>query len=139
MAVKPERPLPVSTSDTQAYWEAARQGKLLIQRCDSCGVAQFYPREFCVSCLSDDIAWVEASGKGRIYTFTLCHIPGNPAMADKLPYAIAMIDLDEGVRMLTEIIQSSQSHIRVGARVELVFEKLTEELSLPQFTLCSED
>ena len=139
MAVKPERPMPVSTSDTEAYWKATGQGKLLIQRCDSCGVAQFYPREFCVSCLSDDITWVEASGKGRVYTFTLCHIPGNPSRADKLPYAIAMIDLEEGVRMLTEIVDSSYVLLRVGSPVELVFEKISEEFSLPQFKLRSEE
>ncbi len=131
-----ERPLPVPTIDTQGYWHAVNEGRLVFQRCLKCGELRFYPRAFCVSCLSDELIWELASGRGRIYTFTICHIPGNPAMAEKIPYAMAMIDLDEGVRMLAGIIESQLSHIHIGAAVEVVFERLTPDLSLPQFTLC---
>ncbi|MGF6602987.1 putative OB-fold protein [Paraburkholderia sp. GAS448] len=129
------RPLPQPTTETAPFWDAARAGRLAIQRCTACARHQFYPRPFCTACLCDDMEWIDACGRGRIYTYTICRIAANPAMADKVPYAIAMIDLEEGVRMLTQIVDSDLDQLGVGAPVEVVFESVSDDITLPQFKL----
>jgi len=128
-----ELPLPAATASTKAYWKAANEGRLIIQRCNNCKRTQFYPREFCVSCLSDDLDWITTTGRGHIYTYTICHIPGHPALAGRTPYAIAMIDLEEGVRMLSEVVETGLGHLAIGAPVEVVFQRIAPECSLPKF------
>jgi uncharacterized OB-fold protein len=129
------RPLPAPTADSTPYWQAANAGKLVVQHCKACGRRQFYPRAFCTACLSPELEWSECSGLGRIYTYTICRIPGHPSMAAKVPYAVAMIDLDEGVRMLTNIVDCDIGNIAIGARVGVCYERISEEFNLPQFTL----
>lgn len=133
------RPEPRPTSETAAYWQATREERLTIQRCATCGQHQFYPRAFCTACLSEQLAWVDSAGAGSIYTFTICRVPAHPSMADKVPYAVAVIELDEGVRMLTNIVDSAMDRIRIGARVELRFERIGSTTVLPQFTLTDRD
>ena len=130
------RPQPVATAETRPYWDAARESRLMVQHCASCRRHQFYPRAFCAACLSDDVQWVQARGTGRIYTFTICRIAANPAMT--APYAVALIDLDEGVRMLADIVDCDIELIRTGARVQVRFESISDEYTLPQFTLQEE-
>lgn len=130
------RPQPAPTAETQAYWDAAREGRLVVQRCAACGRHQFYPRAFCTGCLSEDLQWVQARGTGRIYTFTICRIAANEAMA--APYAVALVELDEGVRMLANVVGCDLDRIRTGARVEVRFEAVGEACTLPQFTLQEE-
>ena len=133
MQASPQRPQPVATAETQPYWDAARESRLMVQRCRACGRHQFYPRAFCAACLSDDIEWVQATGTGRIYTFTICRIAANAAMT--APYAVALIDLDEGVRMLANLVDCDLALIRCGGRVQVRFEPISDEFTLPQFTL----
>ena len=123
------------TEDTKPYWEGAKAGKVLIQKCTMCGMLQFYPRAYCLTCLNESMTWIEAAGGGEIYTFTINHRPANEYMKDKLPYAVAAIDLDEGVRMLANIVESDIRQIKCGTRVQFVFEKVSEEITLPQFKL----
>jgi uncharacterized OB-fold protein len=132
---EPGPPLPQATTETAAYWEAARAGKLVIQRCRACNHRQFYPRAFCTCCLSDEIEWIEASGRGTIYTFTVCRIAASPAFEARLPLPVAMIDLDEGVRMLANIVDADIDRIAVGSRVAVCFERVDETCTLPQFKL----
>jgi uncharacterized OB-fold protein len=131
----PERPLPQATAETAAYWQGARGGRLLVQRCRVCGRHQFYPRAFCTHCLSDAVEWVPACGLGRIYSFAICRMAPSAAFDGKLPYAVAMIDLDEGVRMLANIIDTDITRIAVGARVSVRFEQVGDGIVLPQFSL----
>ena len=133
------RPEPRPTADTAAYWEAAADERLVVQRCAACGRHQFYPRAFCTSCLSDQVEWSPSAGLGRIYAYTVCRIPAHPSMADRVPYAVAVIGLDEGVRLLTDVVDCPLDRIRVGARVEVRFERLSGTTVLPQFTLSDED
>ena len=130
-----DRPLPQVTAETARFWEAAHAGRLLVQRCSACNHTQFYPRAFCTNCLSDKVKWMDASGLGSIYTYTVCRIAASPAFAGKLPLAVAMIDLDEGVRMLANIVDADIDRISVGARVAVCFERITETCTLPQFKL----
>ena len=130
-----DRPLPMPTDDTKFYWESARAGKLVVQKCNACGAPQFYPRPFCISCLADAMGWMEVSGKGTIYTFTINHRPANEYMKDKTPYVVAAIDLDEGVRMIANIVDSNIGDVKCGARVRVTFEQASEDITLPQFAL----
>ncbi len=129
------RPLPQPTPETQSYWDAAREGRLLIQRCKGCGKHQFYPRAFCVRCLSEDVDFVQARGEGTIYTYTINHRAANEAMQTSLPYAVAVVELAEGVRLMANIVESDLAAIRIGAAVEVNFERVGESISLPQFRL----
>lgn len=129
------RPLPLATADTEPYWAAAREQRLVIQHCRSCGHYQFYPRAFCTHCLSEDIEWAPACGQGHIYTFTICRIAPSPAFQAALPYAVAVVELQEGVRLLTNIVDSDISRISVGAAVTVCFERIDDDCTLPQFRL----
>lgn len=131
------RPLPQPTDVTKPYWEAAKEGKLVIQKCTDCGEHQFYPRPYCMSCGSQQIEWVAASGKGTIYTFTINHRPANEYMKDKTPYVVAAIDLDEGVRMLANILDCEPKQVKIGQRVKVTFEKASDDITLPQFKLAT--
>ena len=139
MSSSPLRPQPVPTAETEHYWQAARESRLDIQYCRACDRHQFYPRRFCTQCLSDEIEWVQASGHGHVYTYTVCHIAGHPAFETRVPYAIAMIELDEGVRMLAGIVDSDMERLGVGAPVQVCFERISETFALPMFRLTGGD
>lgn len=130
-----EKPQPVIDPGTKPFWDAAREHRLLLPRCRSCGEHHFYPRELCPHCYSDDLEWVDASGKGEVYSYTVARKPAGPAFAADVPYVIAMIRLDEGPRMLTNIVTSDVEGVRIGARVKVSFDDVTPELTLPKFRL----
>ncbi len=132
-------PLPITTAETVPYWRAAAAGRLEIQYCRSCARHQFYPRRFCTQCLSDQIEWVQASGRGRIYTFTVCHVAAHPAFEARVPYAMAMVELDEGVRMLAGIVEADLQRLAIGAPVQVCFERISDEVALPMFRLAGAD
>ncbi len=131
----PDRPLPRPTRITEAFWNAAREGRLIIQKCNSCGRLQHYPRAFCLGCLSEDMGWQESGGEGAIYTFTITHRAANEFMKSRLPYAVAMVILDEGVRIMGEVVTADLATLRTGLRVTVRFENASEEISLPRFEL----
>ncbi|WP_280156376.1 Zn-ribbon domain-containing OB-fold protein [Piscinibacter sp. XHJ-5] len=135
MNASPTRPQPIATAETARYWRAALEGRLEIQHCPACARHQFYPRPFCTQCLSDQIEWVQASGRGRVYTYTVCHVAAHPAFESRVPYAIAMVELDEGVRLLAGVVDSDLDRLSVGARVQVCFERISDEIALPMFRL----
>ncbi|MDM0113503.1 Zn-ribbon domain-containing OB-fold protein [Variovorax sp. J22R133] len=134
-----QRPQPIPTAETAHYWQSALEGRLKVQYCPACKRHQFYPRRFCTTCLSNDIEWVQASGKGRVYTYTVCHVAAHPAFEARVPYAIGMIELEEGVRMLAGIVGSDFEHLAVGAPVEVCFENIADDIALPMFRLTGGD
>jgi uncharacterized OB-fold protein len=89
---------------TRPYWEAAAQGRLLLRRCAGCGRAHHYPREFCPYCWSEDVHWEQASGRAVLYTWSVVHINDLPPFRDRLPYVAAVVDLAEGPRMMTAVV-----------------------------------
>jgi len=113
--------LPVSDLETQEYWDATAQGKLLIKHCNACDRDFFYPRAHCPRCWSTDTAWKEASGLGTIYTFTTIHQNDLPPFRDRVPYVIAIIELDEGVRMTSNIEGIEPDAVRCGMPVQVSF------------------
>ncbi len=130
------RNLPHPTPETAAYWEGCRQGKLLIQRCDSCGHYQFYPRLFCTECMSTPVEWIQASGRGTVISFTIVRQAISEAYAADVPYVVALIQLDEGPIMMSNVIDADPEHITIGMPVEAVFETWSEDLTVPKFRAC---
>ena len=132
---KLQRPLPSPTDITRPYWDAARLQRLVIQECQECKAKLFYPRGFCTECLSDSLEWIECSGRGTIYSYTVNHRAPNAVMKEKLPYVVAAIDLEEGVRLITNIVGDALDKVAIGAPVTVVFEQVSDEITLPQFRL----
>jgi uncharacterized OB-fold protein len=130
-----EKPMPVIDPGTKPFWDAARQHRLSIPRCNECGKYHFYPRELCPHCHSDDLTWTDVSGKGEVYSYTIARKPAGPVFAADVPYVIAMIALDEGPRMLTNIITEDVDSVCIGDRVIVSFDDVAPELTLPKFTL----
>jgi len=103
------------------FFDGARDGRLLIQRCVDCDDYQFYPRQVCVHCDSTNVEWVQASGRGTVHTFTVIHQQGMPGWRDETPFVAAVIDLEEGPRMTSNVIECAPTDVRIGASVEVTF------------------
>lgn len=129
----PDKPIPPVDSWAKPFWAAARERRLMIQRCADCEKHVFYPRLSCPSCFSDRLDWIEASGRGTIYSYTL--VQNNPpsTFAKDVPFVIAIVELEEGVRMMTNIVDYDPDVLRCEMPVEVTFEPLSDEITLPQF------
>jgi len=121
-------------SDSRPYWEGLRQGELRLQRCISCERAVFYPRALCPYCFGDQLTWIVASGKGTIYTYTVAHQAFGPFAGD-VPFVVALVELEEGVRLMTRIVDAPRERITIGAEVHVTFAEVGEEMTLPYFRL----
>ncbi|WP_274424953.1 Zn-ribbon domain-containing OB-fold protein [Chelativorans sp. YIM 93263] len=126
------KPVPVPDSETTPFWEAAAQGVLKVQRCTGCGEHVFYPRVVCPSCLSDDLQWVSVSGRATVHAVTVVHRAAAPFKED-LPYAVALVDLAEGPRMMTQILTDAPEKLAIGDAVEVEFRRQGEGPPLPFF------
>jgi uncharacterized OB-fold protein len=125
---------PASTPLSDPFWEATKTKQLLVQRCDECGTAVWYPRERCSSCLGDRLTWTESQGSGEVYTFNVMHRADNPMMAGEAPYVLALVDLDDGHRMATNIVGCAPTDVRCGMRVEVAWDvELSDGRHLPVF------
>lgn len=127
-------PIPRPTPETQPYWDAAKQGKLLIQRCNDCAQHYFYARPLCSHCLSRNVEWVEASGRGTLHTYVISMRPGRSAPLPP-PYIVAIIELDEGPRMMSNLVgvEPDPAKIPCDMPVQVVFEAISDEITLPRF------
>ncbi|MEO7020181.1 MAG: Zn-ribbon domain-containing OB-fold protein [Ktedonobacteraceae bacterium] len=123
-----------SDSDSQPYWDGIAQGELRIQRCDSCARAVFYPRALCPYCHENKLSWIVATGKGTIYSYTVAH-QGFGSFAQDIPYVIAIVELAEGARMMTRIIDAPRERVAIGVPVQVTFVSISEDITLPYFRL----
>lgn len=121
-------------SDSRPYWEGLAQGELRIQRCNACSKAVFYPRSICPYCHADSLSWIVASGKGTIYSYTVAHQAFGP-FAEDVPFVVAIVELEEGARMMSRIVDAPRERVTVGAAVSVTFERIGEDLTLPYFRL----
>ena len=128
-----KKPLPTVSGETKPYWDLCRQGELLIQKCDKCDEYQFYPRGICANCWSGDIKWVRSSGKGTVWTFTVTYQNRTAGFVDEIPYVLALVELEEGVRMFTNIVECEPSAVTIGMPVEVTFVKATDQITIPYF------
>ena len=128
-----EKPLPLIDGESRPFWQAARAKQLKIMRCRDCGKHFFYPRALCPSCHSAAVEWTPASGRGTIYTFTIARRPAGPAFKPVVPYVVALVELEEGPRLMTNIVTADVEKVRIGQKVAAVFEDVTEEVTLVKF------
>ena len=126
-------PLPEPTPTTKPFWDAAHKHVLSIQRCQGCGVHIFYPRPACPECGSVELEWKEVSGRGTLYSFTIARRPTARDFADKVPYAIAIVELEEGPHIATNVVGCDPETLRIGQPLEAVFEDVSDEISLVHF------
>ncbi len=127
------RPLPQITPEMAPFWEAARRHELVVQRCRGCGGLRFPARDLCSRCLSREADWVPVSGRGSIFSFVVMHQVYHPGFADQVPYAVVVVQLEEGARILSNLLDCPVQDVRVDMPVEVVFEELTPEVTLPKF------
>lgn len=130
---KLEKPLPGINEDSAPYWEGTQHGELRVQCCLDCGHLRFPPAILCPKCLSEMARWRRLSGRGTVYTFIIVHRPQYPAFLDDVPYNVAIIELEEGIRMHTNIVECAAEDLRIGMAVEAVFEKINDDVTLPKF------
>ena len=117
------------------FWEGTKKGELLIQQCNDCGEKMFPPRLYCTSCFSQNLEWIKASGKGKVYTYSVAYEYPPPRVGKYLhtPYIIGLVDLEEGVRMITTIVECKPEEVRCDMDVEVVFYDIGEGIILPRF------
>jgi uncharacterized OB-fold protein len=120
-------PAPAVTPETKPYWDAAAQGRLLVKRCTRCGEVHYYPRAICPFCLSDETQWQASPGTGTVYSFSVMR-------RAPVPYAIAFVTLDEGVTMMTNIVDTDLDAIHIGQRVKVLFHPTDGGPPVPVFT-----
>ena len=113
--------VPEPDAFTRTYWDAATRGSLLLRRCEACTRVHHYPREFCPHCWSEDVSWHPATGHATLYTWSVVHRNDLPPFKDRTPYVAAVVDLDEGPRMMTELVDCAHEELRAGMHLEAVF------------------
>jgi len=127
------KPLPHVDEESKGYWEACGRHELRVQRCRACRELRFYPRAVCPGCMSSDVEWILCSGRGEVYTFTVTHQNHAPGFRENLPYVLAYVELEEGVQMLTEIVDCPPDDVRIGMPVEVSFEDVGANIAVPRF------
>ena len=125
--------LPQPDLETQPFWDATREGRLLIKHCNACGEHHFYPRPFCPKCWSDDVEWVEASGRASLYTWSVVYRNDLPPFGERVPYVAAVVDLAEGPRMMTNVVECEFDALAVGMDLDAVFHPISDEVTIVQF------
>ncbi len=127
------KPLPHLDEENRPWWEALKRHELYVQKCRDCGDMRYYPRAQCPSCLSPRTEWVRAHGRGKVYTFTATYQNQSPGFRESLPYIMAYIELDEGLKMLTNLVDCRPEDVKIGMPVEVVYEDVTPEVTLAKF------
>lgn len=128
-----EKPLPVIDIETRPFWEAAKAHRLMLQQCGGCKKYIHYPRALCPYCHGDELEWKDVSGEGTIHTFTVARRPAGPTFKEDVPYVIALIDLKEGPRMMSNIVTDDVDAVKIGQAVQVFFDDVSEEVTLPKF------
>ena len=126
-------PRPLSPALTRPFWEAAKRHELVMPRCKTCDHVFFYPRSECPRCLSANLEWVKVSGRARLHSFTVVQQPANAAFRDDVPYVYAVVQLDEGPRLVSNIVQGDIAALQVDMPLEAVFDDVTPEWTLVKF------
>jgi len=128
-----KKPLPHVDEENRWFWEACARHELWLQQCAACGTVRFYPRALCPKCLSSETRYQRSSGRGKVYTFTVTYQNQAPGFRDELPYVMAYVELDEGPRILTNIVKTPPDAVAIGMPVEVVFEDVDDTLAIPRF------
>jgi hypothetical protein len=125
--------LPTIEDDTRPFWDAAKERQFLIRRCRACGKAHHYPRPFCPHCWSDDVEWAVASGRATLYTWSVVYANDLPPFSERVPYVAAVVDLEEGLRVMTNVVDCDPSELQIGMALTVEYRTLTDEIDVPVF------
>ena len=128
-----EKPLPVISGETMPFWTACQRGILLIQHCPQCGFYQFYPRALCSNCWSLSVDWIESSGEGQIWAYTVTYQNRTAGFTKDLPYVLALVELKEGIKLFTNVIDCEPSDVKIGMSVKVTFTRANDKVSIPYF------
>ena len=128
-----EKPIPRPTPTTQPFWDGLNAGEIRLQRCADCRTWVFYPRSNCTGCLSPNLDWHAVSGDATLYTFTIARQPTAPQFADEIPQRLAVVELAEGVRMTSTLVNVHEDAIEIGMALRPVFDKVSDEVTLLRF------
>ncbi len=126
------KPIPNPTFDSKPYWDACKGHELKLQKCSKCGKYR-NPSIVCPNCNSLEASWEKLSGKGKVYSYVVYHRVYHPGFASEVPYNVSLIELDEGVRILSNVVGIPNEKIEVGMPVQVFFEDIDEEFALPKF------
>jgi uncharacterized OB-fold protein len=129
-----DKPLPKLNSDTRPFWEGCKKHELRFQRCLGCGHVIWPSSIICPKCHARDTEWIVASGHGIVYTYATYHVAYHPGFLSDIPYVVAIVELDEGPHLLTNIINCRVDDVKCGMDVTVVWEDVTPEISLPKFS-----
>ena len=132
------KPIPAITPDMRPFFEAAQRHELVVQRCRQCGTHRCPAREICSSCLSRDADWVTVSGEGEVFSYNIMHQVYHPGFADEVPYAVVVVKLKEGAKMNSNLIGIAPHAIKIGMPVKVVFEDISDDVTLPKFVPAQE-
>lgn len=127
------KPLPTPDADSQAYWQGLKDGKLLLQHCSDCGNVQFYQQAMCRTCGGENLEHRAASGRGTVHSFSVVHRAPGPAFKQDTPYAVLLVQLDEGPRMISSLVDADPATLEFDMKVELVCEPVNDQVVLPRF------
>jgi hypothetical protein len=127
-------PRPIPGPDDAPYWEALARGTLLIQRCEACGTVRHPPHPRCGQCASASLSWTPATGLGTVYSFTIVRHPANPELAGSVPYVVALIELDEGPRLVSNVVGVDPNLVAIDQRVQVQFDRVGPDTVLPRFS-----
>ncbi len=129
-----DMPVPVPTPESQQFWAAAQEKRLVVPKCRSCGATWFPATLACPSCGATNHEWFEVSGRGTVFSFVVMHRVYHPAFAGKVPYVVAVIELEEGPRLLSNLIGIAPSEVRCDMPVQVTFDERRGGMTIPQFT-----
>ena len=134
MTTEYKKPIPAVTPEMKPFFDAAKRHELVVQRCAQCGTHRFPAREICSNCLSRAAEWVKVSGDGEVFSYNVMHQVYHPGFADDVPYAVEVIRLKEGAKMNSNLVGVKPRDIQIGMPVRVVFDDITDEITLPKFT-----
>ena len=127
------KPLPTITDLNRDFWEGCKQGRLRMQKCGGCGHIRYPIIHVCPRCLSYEYQWTDLSGRGSVFSYVVFHQIYNKAFAQDVPYNVALVQLEEGPRMYGNVVGVANDAVKVGDRLQVVFEAVTPEVTLPRF------
>ena len=125
--------LPAPDLETKPFWDGCKEGRFLIRHCNACGADHYYPRPFCPTCWSDDVAWKEASGRATLYTYSVVHVNDLPPFGERVPYVAAIVELEEGPRVMTNVEGVEHEALQIGMPLVVDYKPISDDITIAIF------
>ena len=125
--------LPAPDLETKPFWDGCKEGRFLIRHCNACGADHYYPRPFCPTCWSDDVAWKEASGRATLYTYSVVHVNDLPPFGERVPYVAAIVELEEGPRVMTNVEGVEHDALQIGMPLVVDYKPISDDITIAIF------